>query len=228
MSMYGFEYFCGANVVLYAEGMPLIEAAGLQYQVDDSKMPIYGYSSRHYDAVAAGQVIVRGTLLINYVHQDYLFKAVQRGLGQTAPRQQTSPIVSGGDEADLTALAGDYDEAVAFIENMKAQYWASANLSDPNRYLNLTRNPHDFQGGIDITAAFGAQSAMKPSGKTGLLLRDVHFTGRSSVIKIDEEVIVEAYPFFARDVFSTRNPYKEGTVVAVDDEVTVTTILQSN
>jgi len=223
MSMYGFEYFCGANVVVSIEGLPLLEAAGLQYQVDDTKIPIYGYSSRHYDAVAAGQVIVRGTLLINYIHQDYLFRAVQRGLGQTLSETPVdpAPIGANGQLTDFAALSQHDAAAAAFIEDMKLQYWASETLANPGRHLNLTRNPHDLHGGINIAATFGAQDAMRPAGKTGLLLVDVHFTGRSSVIKIDEEVIVEAYPFFARDVFSRRNPYKESTVEALSDEATV-------
>lgn len=211
MSYYGFEYFCGANVVVSVEGLPILEAAGLQYEINDSKMPLYGYSSRHYDAVAAGQVIVHGTLIVNFIHQDYVFRAIQRGLGQISNPPREPQVLIPAEEADLSALAADFDQASSFIANMRGQYWQTISESGGQR-LNDTRSPHDFLGGIDITVAFGAQSALKPAGQTAFLLRDVHFTGRSNVIRIDEEVIVEAYPFFARDVYSMRNPYKVGTV----------------
>lgn len=205
MAQYGFEYFCGANVTLSVEGLPLLEAAGITYEVTDSRMPIYGYSSRHYDAVAEGQVLVQGTILVNYVHQDYLFRAVQQAVGQAEQTGTVQPVLA-GDAEDLNALTQDYDTAVAFIENMKRQYWVSQLAGqEPFSPVLPTYSPHDILGGLDLTIAFGAQSASMPAGQTSVLLRDVHFRGRSMAIRIDEDVIVEAYPFFARDVFSLRN-----------------------
>lgn len=228
MSYYGFQYFCGANVVVSVEGMPLLECAGLQYEAQESKIPVYGYSSRHYDAVARGQVIVQGTLLVNYIHQDYLFRAVQRGLGQIqSPENASPPSLIPAEQADLTALIGDYEQYASFIANMKNQYWSQTEGFNSSSTTHLTRNPHDFYGGVDITASFGPQSSMRPAGITGVLLRDVHFTSRGQVIRIDEEVIVEAYRFFARDVFSTRNHIKQATVTTVDDEVSVTHIVEN-
>ena len=204
MAQYGFEYFCGANVIVSVAGMPLLEAAGISYQAEDSKMPIYGYSSRHYDAVADGQVIVRGTLLVNFVHQDYLFRAVQIALGQASAGDLVQPVLP-GDQADLAALSGDYEQAAAFVSAMKEQYWQAQQIDEPFSPIQDTYNPHDFFGGVDLTIAFGVQSAAAPAGKTAVFLSDVHFTGRSSAIRIDEDVVVEAYPFFARDVFSLKN-----------------------
>ena len=65
---FGYDYFCGANVYIKVNGQAAIEAAGISYQVQDSTSPIYGYSSRIFDAVAVGQKIVKGSLIINFVH----------------------------------------------------------------------------------------------------------------------------------------------------------------
>jgi hypothetical protein len=209
MAFYGFEYFCGANVVVSVEGLPILEAAGISYEARDSKMPIYGYSSRHYDAVAAGQVIIQGTLLINFVHQDYLFRAIQRGLGQRDGPNRTTTIPAPaipGDAADLKALSKDFETASAFIQNMRDMYWTNKLAGElPFSEVVPSYSPHDIMGGLDLTIAFGEQSATRPAGTTAVRLRDVHFTGRGNVVKIDEDVIVESYPFFARDVYSLRN-----------------------
>jgi len=219
MSSYGFEYFCGANVTLSVEGLPLLEAAGINYEVTDSRMPIYGYSSRHYDAVAEGQVLVQGTLLVNFVHQDYLFRAIQRAVGQVERGEIPQPILP-GDQEDLNALTQDYETAVAFIKNMKAQYWSAQNATQGNFSAVMpTYSPHDIVGGLDLTIAFGAQGSLMPAGQTSVLLHDVHFRGRSMAIRIDEDVVVEAYPFFARDVFSLRNkPLSELPGVTQDED----------
>ena len=76
---YPYEYFCGANIVLTADGQPLLEAAGISYTEMDSMQPIYGYCSRLFDAVAPGQKIIQGSLVINQVDPDYLFESIRRG-----------------------------------------------------------------------------------------------------------------------------------------------------
>jgi len=204
MAAFGFEYFCGANVIVSVNSMPILEAAGISYEARDSKMPIYGYSSRHYDAVAAGQVIVSGTLLVNYVHQDYLFRAIELSTGGSAADDVASDPVSGVG-ADLTGMVSDYAQSQAFVESMKSQYWNSGLTQNTFSPIVNSHNPFDISGGVDLTIAFGQQSAGRPAGKTAVLLVDVHFTGRSKAIRIDEDVVVEAYDFFARDVFSLRN-----------------------
>ena len=74
---YSYEYFCGANVVVEINNFPIYEAAGLSYSIVESKVPLYGYSSRFFDAVSRGQVIVQGSILVNYVHNDYLTRSVE-------------------------------------------------------------------------------------------------------------------------------------------------------
>ena len=203
---YGFEYFCGANVIVSIGDMPVLEAAGISYEARDSKMPIYGYSSRHYDAVADGQVIVQGYILLNYVHQDYLFRAIELRNGSTTSAVNQEPIAGLEDvDFDFGGLAGDYAQAQQFITQMKQQYWNSQLQSGTFSPIVNSHNPFDVSGGVDITIAFGQQDASRPAGQTAALLVDVHFTGRSTEIKIDEDVIVEAHQFFARDVFSLRN-----------------------
>lgn len=202
MATYGFEYFAGANVVVSVGDMPLLEAAGISYEARDSKTPIYGYSSRHYDAVAAGQVIIQGQILINYVHQDYLFKAIDmgsQGAGVAAARLPTP------DQPFNPGALGP-EGMQAFIRARRAEGWTNAEGVDaiPSSVLN-SYNPFDIASGVEVTIVFGEQSATSPFGKTALRLTDLHFTGRSGAIKIDEEVVVESHSFFARDIFSLAN-----------------------
>lgn len=210
MPLYNFEYFCGANVVVAVEGLPLLEAAGLQYEMADSKMPLYGYSSRHYDAVAAGQVIVRGQLVVNFVHNDYLFRAIQLQ-NQGVPTDETPVITIPGAPVDVEVVARSIGSAGGAMEAQMQQardmYWRSQEVPPKTSRFLDARNPHDIIGGVDITATFGQQGSFAPGGKTSVLLRDVHFTGRSNVIRIDEEVVVEVYPFFARNALSLRSVY---------------------
>ena len=85
MSFYGFEYFSGANVIIKTNGHACLEAAGISYSYHDSKRPIYGYSSVYYDAVAPGQKIIQGSLVVNYVYDNYLFDCIKKGMRIPVP-----------------------------------------------------------------------------------------------------------------------------------------------
>ena len=209
MTFYGFEYFCGANVVVSVGDMALLEAAGISYSARDSKMPLYGYSSRHYDAVADGQVIVQGSLLVNFIHQDYLFRAIEIGTGQAElPSVTPNDRLSAEQVKDMQSLGANYPGAQALLAlQQRRSIWddiVDDSVSSP--IIKSAFNPFDIAGGINITIAFGSQEQQQPYGTTAIRLVDVHFTGRTTAIRIDEDVVVESYDFFARDVFSLKNP----------------------
>ena len=210
MSLYPFEYFCGANVVVKIEDLPIMEIAGISYEVMESKRPLYGYSSRHFDGVARGQVLIEGTMIVNYVHQDYLFHAISLAL-ERQKRDNPLRTGTGGQVADdlrrqgIASVANDYPESPRFIQSMRDRYWNNP-AQAVSSIVNSTYNAHDLARGLDIQIVYGQQSDSRPSGRTGELLRGVYFKGRGKRIEIDENVIVEAYSFFARNVYSIRNP----------------------
>jgi hypothetical protein len=209
MSRYPFEYFCGANVVVYLDNFPLLEASGFTYSIRESKRPIYGYASRLYDAVARGQVLVEGTLLINYVHQDYLFHAAQLANDQSPEivplTKSPVPVEGGADTAQRILEGRDISETA--LAGANSLYWGETDAinADLGQGLSPTANLHDF-GSFNVRVSFGNQSGDRPSGDTGLILSGLHFTGRGTTIQIDAETIVEAYSFIARNVHSTTNP----------------------
>jgi hypothetical protein len=221
MASFGYQYFCGANVVIEIEGFPLLEAAGMQYSISESKRPIYGYSSRHFDAVARGQVVVQGALIINYVHQDYLFRAIEQGIstsgltpnvdfGTIAAKEHEDQLANIQESSRLgSELLLNYKDNVSLSEAFKNKHWSIVETEDPgNSFNSLLPNPHDSFGGHDIRVTFGTRNESTGMlGDTGLILTDVYFTGRGVPIQIDENVIVEEYPFFARNIYSLRQPY---------------------
>jgi len=239
MSLYGYEYFCGANVVVEVEGFPVLETAGISYSIQEGKMPLYGYSSRHFDSVARGQVIVQGSLIINYVHQDYLYKAIEQGILQNqaggGPTLDLSTELEDqlfnereANRAAFTVLE-DYSENIALSDAFKNKFWRQDTSGTPSSVSN-NPNAHDSFGGLDIRITFGERFATEGNiGDTGLVLQDVYFTGRSLPIQISEQVLVEEYQFFARDVRSLQLAYGSEFVppLAIEPPETVTTVVTS-
>lgn len=217
---YGFEYFCGANIIVEISGMPILECSGLAYSENESKRPVYGYSSRFFDATARGQCIVQGELVINYVHQDYLFRAMEMGLdgvpgggqapeilaeensrfgGDTLPDSELREILSNEQTAHEVFDVMTQDPAnLGMAQEFRNLYWLPP-LDERRRIAQRSYNPHDLAGRVTIRVTFGERNPLNGyTGKTGSFISGVEFTGRGKRIMIDESVCVESYPFFGR------------------------------
>ena len=118
-NFYGYSYFSGANCFVKLNGMPALEMAGISYQVQESTQPIYGYSSRIFDAVAMGQKIVRGNFVINFISPNYIARMidVSRSKANTeaiATRynkyssQEIDGLVSSNKNTELLALEKEF------------------------------------------------------------------------------------------------------------------------
>jgi hypothetical protein len=227
-----YEYYCGANVVVSVDTMPVLECAGLTHRIFESKRPLYGYSSRHYDAMSRGQIIVQGSLIVNYVHQDYLYRCLELGRENTIDINN-APLPISGDElkrrqdllsADLDGVFdNEFQREIAadlilqdptsytpLVNSLQNKFWSSDD-SAPVREISgilideSSAHPHDLSSAVNIRASFGPRNTFNNySGTTGDLISGVHFLGRGRVIQIDEEVIVEEYDFIARNIHTVK------------------------
>jgi hypothetical protein len=83
-------YFTGAQVRLYIGNLFIDELYALQYQLMANVVPIFGYPSRYFDALGEGRSIVQGQLVLNFVHQGYLYAALSNTLRQQKQVQQST------------------------------------------------------------------------------------------------------------------------------------------
>ena len=208
---FDYEYFNGANILVELGDMVVTEAVAVSYSIEENKLPIYGYSSRHFDAIASGNVLVRGTLIINYVDADYMYYLLRLANNEplelpivVPPLQAPLDLDDSGSAITAEDLTSDSD----LIKVLQNQVWTPdsgnlrTNIGQPAR-----RNAIDRSDSIHLTITFGERSAENTFlGKTTLRLYDVYFTGRGSAIQIDENVIVESYSFIARDVGPIKKP----------------------
>jgi hypothetical protein len=77
-NVYDLEYFSGAQMNMYIGDVLIDEVTSLQIQVQQRKMPVYGYASQLFDKVAKGTVFVEGTFTINYKESGYLYAVLER------------------------------------------------------------------------------------------------------------------------------------------------------
>jgi len=80
--VYDLDYFSGSQMFLYIGDVWIDEVTSLEYRIENTKQPIYGYASQLYDDMAAGQILVRGRFTINFKEQGYLWAVLQRYYNQ--------------------------------------------------------------------------------------------------------------------------------------------------
>jgi hypothetical protein len=71
-------YVTAAQAKLYIGGILVDECYDLQYQYKEYKEPVYGYNDKHWGAILKGTVIVSGSFTINYKHDAYLIKLLEK------------------------------------------------------------------------------------------------------------------------------------------------------
>jgi len=91
--VYDQEYYSSSQACIYFGDIWIDEITGIQYQIEHSKTPIYGYASTLYDAMVRGPLLVRGSFTINFKEAGYLFVVLNEykkrmGQGNTHPYQR--------------------------------------------------------------------------------------------------------------------------------------------
>ena len=224
---YQYEYFCGANVSISMNNFPLLDCAGISYSVLDSQAPIYGYSSRLFDAVAPGQKLVQGSFVVNFTTPNSVYDVVESGRTRMRSQLLRSHNLLGMVEAErdkrdmdfddndwarikLAIVRGSHKDRKKAFEDIKDQGLApgiKAHMEEQMTKLlqfPLPTGVHmSTAGTTDVTMSGPMEIGIYFGDLTSLkrwILYGVHIVGHGSTIQIDENVILEEYNFFARDM----------------------------
>jgi hypothetical protein len=76
-SVYEFDYFSGSQIGIYIGEILVDDVAAIQFQVTQSKRPIYGYASQYFHKVAPGRVLVEGSFMIPFKEADYILEVLK-------------------------------------------------------------------------------------------------------------------------------------------------------
>lgn len=82
---YEFDFFNGAQISVYVGDILIDDIYTIEYQVEQSKRPVYGYASQYYHKAAPGQIMVRGSFAISFKEANYLIATLSRFAEDKAP-----------------------------------------------------------------------------------------------------------------------------------------------
>ena len=89
---YEFDYYTGSQISIYFGNLLIDDIEHIQYNVTQSKRPVYGYASQYFHSVADGQVIIEGAFTIAFKEANYLIGALQYYKEHQSPIRSSSAL----------------------------------------------------------------------------------------------------------------------------------------
>ena len=144
-------YFTSAQARLYIGSLFIDQMNTLQYALQQNNVTVFGYCSEFVDAYARGRSLVQGQIVLNYVHQGYLYAALKQyaKLGQpaSASAPDTGTAIAKVTEKSRAIAAQGPSPANQELSNLAAQ-----KLTD----LLRASSPADIQKAQSLLRAAGA------------------------------------------------------------------------
>jgi len=75
---YRLQYFTGVQASIWIGETWVTECFGISFQATQNLIPLFGYASSTFDAVAKGRVLVQGSFEINFVDEGYLYYVLHK------------------------------------------------------------------------------------------------------------------------------------------------------
>jgi len=92
LNTYEADWFSGSQVQVMIGDILIDNAVRIYYQVNQNKLPVYGFGSQYFKCVGSGPIVVAGQLSISFKESGYLLRAIsdyynrmKKGLG-VSPR----------------------------------------------------------------------------------------------------------------------------------------------
>jgi hypothetical protein len=207
------EYFSGTDCYISFNNVPIDEIVTLEFALQEPIVPIYGYASYTYDAVAHGARIVTGAFTIAFKESLYIRSALEKlssqNVSSSNPKRPTSNMntaellawMKGKDFKQIEELANRYGErlwnkeASTMVNKQHSPFFSTVN-SDLSAY------------GFDIIISYGSElieigKEVKDFPGTVKIINGVHLTGVNQVVQPSGEPIYERYSFIAKDIDNT-------------------------
>ncbi len=83
-NVYEYDWYSGSQISVMFGDIVIDSAVAIDFNVQQSKTPVYGYANQYYSFVADGKVLVQGSLTIAFKETGYLLYPMQRFAEKTA------------------------------------------------------------------------------------------------------------------------------------------------
>jgi hypothetical protein len=103
---YATSYFTGTQASIYVGDIWVDEVFGISFSASQSIIPLFGYASTFFDAVAKGKVLIQGYFDINFVDEGYLYAILEAKLRENNPEIVINKDNVGMDQIEMMRQLG--------------------------------------------------------------------------------------------------------------------------
>lgn len=224
---FGSEYFSGANVGIYFGDVLVDEIFNLQFNLQEQIIPVFGYGSYTYDAVAKGQRIINGAFNIYFKESAYLTLLMEQLENELDSRGNLKPnpfkYDKDPEEATIQRIinelnsksSNDFDKLAELYEESiwgkdldgKNEFEVYSKNKGKGPYFTPLSHSNLNKDGFDILIAYGpeARRQVKSLGSleartTVQSINNVHLTSVGTIFDSSGQAIYEQYSFIAQDL----------------------------
>lgn len=224
--LYSQEYFSGADMHIYFGDIWVDDITSLEFTLQEETLPIYGYNSYTFDALARGRRQIMGAFTMNFTSVGYLQQvmehadAINHAMAAGAEAQKIDikhfekyrldEILSLYGKDSFEQIAEEYEDAI----------WGKEESTDETAlsYANAPYFQRDNPDGFDIRINYGpvqetfknsqfyTSNSQKPN-LTVEVINGVHINGMQKRAATADQgaPIQEVYTFIAQDLNGTSN-----------------------
>ena len=163
---YRLQYFTGTQASIWIGEAWVTECFGLSFSATQNIIPIFGYASTTFDAVAKGKVLVQGSFEINFVDEGYLYYVLHK-MNSEKIRQpdefNESQYLLTGEPSPTTMVGKRINDLVLGKEaygTPAEQQQASVLVLDELTSLTLNQTDRVVRE-LDIQRALGAKAGIR-------------------------------------------------------------------
>jgi len=222
---YKLQYFTGVQASIWIGEAWVTECFGISFQATQNLIPIFGYASTTFDAVAKGRVLVQGSFEINFIDEGYLYYVLHKMnaeriadpsefnesqyllTGEPQPKSEIARRLAEGVEY---GAKGDKERDQVASEALKAL--ANLNVNQADRVIRE----------LDIQRALGAKAGLRNDSRsiiydvipfniqgifgnpemtrevTEKRLLNCFLVSNEMIVSIDDEPLKERYSFIGQ------------------------------
>lgn len=194
------QYFSGAQASAFIGDVWVDDILALDYNVQHTRLPQFGYGSQHYDFIPKGNIIVTGSFTVNFREPNYLWLILERYKKFNTTREARLIKASEDDakEASLTYLTDKRQRFDKFFNSVDAKS-AQGSLVEQSREFNGITEDNTKENfnhkTFDITVGYGYDLGADSPSET---ISGIQIMGKGKVINADGRPIQEQYNFIAR------------------------------
>lgn len=193
------RYYSEIDAEIYFGNEYVEDIDYIEWSINESTIPLFGYNSYTYDEIAKGSRIINGSFTINFTSPNYLFQIIQSA-------QNVENLITNM-------------KSYMIEDNSRDKTYINTSLNGIG--ISGTNSAPIYDYTFDIDIMYGQNSEY--GSPCHVILKGVTLLGCNTKVGAYGGPVKEAYSFIAKDIITDGGSYGEENAAKVNNTITNTT-----